>query len=313
MFHPTAHFHESPYALAMRLAIVVMLLACSSTDDEEPEVAPAPTPLELREVRRVPTRAKALIGRGDELLVGGEGELVRMIDGEIVETLERPAYRGGALVENGPLIAWPTWSRGDEVRELGEPGTRLLDSVADAREVFELRERDDTRLLHAYDANDPAEPRELARGPRLSSPMALSDAWIALVAGSVRVLERDGGREVALLSTGDRYAVRALAFDGDELVGIDAQGTLIRWRLDRPERESEPTPVADPRSLTVEGDTTLVVGMREVWVRRRAGSGDRIGRHALEAGQIESSLLLGDTLVLGVRGRPSHVLWLRIE
>ena len=87
--------------------------------------------------------------------------------------------------------------------------------------------------------------------------------------------------EIALLST-DRYALRALAFDGDELLGVDARGTLSRWRLDRPERESEPTPITDPRHLRVDGDTLVVIGAREVWVRR----GERQGSYALDEGQV---------------------------
>lgn len=293
-----------------RLVLVAMLLACSSTEDvAEHPVVHEPTPIAFREMRRLTTRATALAPHGNELLVGSEGEVLRVVDGEILERVERPAYRGGALVEAGPLVAWPTWSRGDELREIGEAGTRLVDSVADARQVFELRELDETRVLHAFGVSDPSEPEVLARGPRLAGPLALSDAWVAFVAGSVRVLNRDDGDEVALLSTGDRYAVRALAFDGDELLGIDARSSLTRWRLDQPERERESIPIADPRALLVDEDLLVVVGTHQVWVRR----GERTGTFALDGGQIESSLLLGDTLVLGVRGRPSHVRWLRLE
>ena len=296
MLHPVA-----------RVFLALLLLGCSS---EEPrEVVQEPTSIQFREMRRLRARARALVGRGDELLVGSEGEILRVVDGEILERLERPAYRGGALFEAGPLVAWPTWSRGDEVREIGESGTRLLDSVADARGVYELREIGERRVLHAYSFENPAEPEELAGGPRLAPPLALSESWVAVVAGSVRVLDRETHDEVALLSTGDRYAVRALAFDGDELLGVDARGTVTRWRLDLPEREQESTPVADPRSLHVAADALVVVGRSSVWVRR----GEQTGRFTLDEGQFESSLLLGDTLVLGVRGRPSHLLWLRLE
>ncbi len=259
-------------------------------------------------MRRLRARARALQAHGNELLVGGEGEVLRVVDGEIVERIERPAYRGGALAEGGPLVAWPTWSRGDEVRELGEPGTRLLASIADAQDVFELRTAGESRVLQAFDASDPSEATELARGPRLSPPLALSESSIALVAGSVRVLDRHTGRETALLST-DRYATRALAFDGDELLGIDAQSTLTRWQLDQPERERETVPVSDPRFLLVDAQSIVVVGANKVWVRR----GERTGEYTLDEGQAESALLLGDTIVIGVRGRPSHVRWVRFD
>lgn len=290
----------------MRGLALLLLVACSSPESER--VVPGPTPLEFQEMRRLRARARALQAHGNELLVGGEGEVLRVVDGEIVERIERPAYRGGALAEGGPLVAWPTWSRGDEVRELGEPGTRLLASIADAQDVFELRTAGESRVLQAFDASDPSEATELARGPRLSPPLALSESSIALVAGSVRVLDRHTGRETALLST-DRYATRALAFDGDELLGIDAQSTLTRWQLDQPERERETVPVSDPRFLLVDAQSIVIVGANKVWVRR----GERTGEYTLDEGQAESALLLGDTIVIGVRGRPSHVRWVRFD
>lgn len=299
-----------PYAPNMaRVFLVLALFACSSNDVVEHPVVHEPTSIELREMRRLRARAIALSSHGNELLVGSDAEVLRVVDGEIVESLEMPAYRGGALVEAGALVAWPTWSRGDETREIGDAGTRLIDSVADGRHVYELREIGETRALHEYAIDDPDEPEVLVRGPRLAPPLALSDSWVALVAGSVRVLDRETHDEIALLSTGDRYGVRALAFDGDELLGIDAQGTLTRWRLDVPEREQESIDIADPRALHVDGETLVVVGRNGAWIRR----GERVGTFALDEGQIESSLLLGDTLVLGVRARASHVRWLRIE
>lgn len=235
---------------ALSLSLLV-LVGCRCGSDLSPTDAPPATRARLEladEVAGLPSPALALASLGGHPVVGRRGAL-----GLASGALDAPAYlRGPIVVSNGVIHAWPyeVGAREQPVELAVPEGPAIVSALWTAEGWRALRGAPETRELVGIEAS----PRVLGAVPG-TSILAADSGRLAAAGTSAYVFQAD-----ALVAVeAPRYEVRALAFAGPRLLGLDAVGALVIWDLEGSTTTTLVAHLGDADALAV-GDPFVATG-----------------------------------------------------
>ncbi|MBX3247081.1 MAG: hypothetical protein KF901_07865 [Myxococcales bacterium] len=226
-------------------------------------------------------RGAALAFGAGGMVAAGDDDAVEVWVGErLLGRVDLPGYRRGALaIRDDQLLAWPhRVPIADGQIGAPQPLEAPMGRAIPVRDGW-LTLRGDATATRATLAwlDATGAPTETLGEVAADAVLATRDSLVAV--GTTDVELRGGGRDRRL--GGTRYALRALAFANDRLLGLEASGALLAWDLETGEMAPLVAHMGDARALAVGGASDRFVatggtdGRVAVWLvaslPRRAG------------------------------------------